>query len=221
MTEELWKPVAGYEGLYDVSTLGRVRSHPRIVDRKHGTARWPGKVLAPQKGSKGHYAVAMWRDKKQQTKFIHRLVAEAFLPNPDNLPVVRHLNDIKEDNTLENLAWGTYADNAQDAIRNGRIPKREPQTHCLRGHLLSGLNLYINPKGSRACVTCRDDHQKNNALRNRRERTSRGLPPEDPRHGTLNGYSNYGCKCEGCKAAGKAYVRKRRRDGVTKTESGK
>jgi len=205
--EEIWKPVPGYEGLYDVSNHGRVRSHDQILNRKNGTVRWKGKVLKRQRGSKGHYGVNLHKDGKSKTHYIHRLVAEQFLDNPEQHPLVRHLDDVKENNHVSNLAWGTHADNMQDAIRNGRNFNRQlHKTHCPKGHPYSGDNLYLDPKkGRRHCIECKKISYDKDGKRLARERRKRGLAEDNPRHGTLNGYSNYGCRCEPCSEAGILY----------------
>jgi hypothetical protein len=210
--DEEWRPIPGYEGLYEVSNLGRVRSHDQTLNRKNGLVRWRGRVLKPQEGSKGHFGVNLHREGSSKTHYIHRLVAEVFIPNPDGLPLVRHLNDIKSDNRLENLAWGTPSDNTRDAIRNGRdFNRQRDKTHCPRGHPYEGDNLYRDPiRGARHCRTCKSESQRSEESREmRRERGQGGLPEGDKRHGTLNGYSNYGCRCSSCKEV--ARVRNERR----------
>ena len=101
--EEVWKPVKGYEGLYEVSSLGRVRSvkrnlvmHPQ--PRKHG-------YLGIQLHGRGGNA------KGFKTLSVHRLVAEAFIPNPNNLPEVNHIDEDKTNNRAENLQWISHIDN--------------------------------------------------------------------------------------------------------------
>lgn len=193
--DEEWKAVPGYEGLYEVSNFGRVRSHDQVVNRKNGPVNWKGRVLKPQKGSKGHYGVNLHRDGKSKTHYIHRLVAESFIPNPEGHPLVRHLDDVKTNNHVSNLAWGTHSDNARDAIRNGRDYNRQrSKTGCPKGHLYSGTNV----RGARICRECRREYQRGPGREVAKERKRRGLPDSDPRHGTLNGYSNYACRCELC-----------------------
>lgn len=86
---------------------------------KEGFAIRPdGKVTYGSKtGTKGYYMIG----NKPNRKYLHRAIAEAFIPNPDNLPMVRHLNDIPYDNSVENLAWGTQKDNMRDCINNGNF----------------------------------------------------------------------------------------------------
>lgn len=211
--DEEWRPVPGFGGLYEVSSHGRVRSKDRVVNRKNGTAKWPGRILKIQKGSKGHYHVGLHFKGSSKVAFIHRLVAEAFIPNPEGLPLVRHLDDVKENNHVRNLAWGTHEDNAQDAIRNGRDYNRQrDKTHCPQGHPYSGENLYIGPRGERHCKSCKRRRQQSEESRDyRRDRRLNGIPTGDPRHGTLNGYSNYGCRCDDCSRVKKKYEQDRRR----------
>lgn len=157
---EEWRPVKGYEGLYDCSDWGRVRSHDRYVLRKGGMkALWKGRILKLHRGSKGHYSVNLFKDGVPKTSYVHQLVAEAFIPNPEKLPLVRHLDDVKENNGVSNLAWGTHSDNRQDALRNGvKYGANVKKTHCAQGHPFSGDNLYITPDGRRACRTCKRNH---------------------------------------------------------------
>ena len=206
MIEE-WRPVKDYEGLYEVSNQGRARSLDQVLNRKHGTVKWPGRVLKPQKGSKGHYGVNLHRGGVSKTHYIHKLVAQAYISNPEGLPLVRHLDDVKENNRAENLAWGTHKDNAQDAIRNGRDFNRQAgKTHCPQGHPYSGENLYLDRRNARHCKTCKRIQQgTSKAVEQRRSRKVDGLPEDDMRHGTLNGYSNYGCRCGPCALAKKKY----------------
>ncbi len=154
---EEWLPVVGYEGLYEVSNLGRVRSYDHYVLRRSGQkVLWRGRVLKPNKGSKGHYRVSLHKDGNQMSREIHRLVARAFIPNPNGYPVVRHWDDDKDNNSVQNLLWGTQQDNIQDALRNGQDYNRQShKTHCAHGHPYSGDNLYLYPNGYRGCRECK------------------------------------------------------------------
>lgn len=111
---ELWKPVVDYEGLYEVSNLGRIRSLPR-----KGTK---GGILRPGKVRKGYHQVSLTRGMRGNPQRVHRIVAQAWIPNPDNKPQVNHKNGIKSDNRVENLEWMTNLENMRHAIANGLNP---------------------------------------------------------------------------------------------------
>lgn len=110
---EQWIKIKGYEN-YSVSSEGRVRN-----DRT-------GKVLKCIYSGTGYCVVNLW-DKTPKCKTIHRLVAQAFIPNPDNLPQVNHINEDKSDNRVENLEWCTPKHNANHGTRNERCFSGNPQ----------------------------------------------------------------------------------------------
>ena len=117
MESEVWKPVVGYEGLYEVSNIGRVRS---INFHKSGKA----KVMRPSLNTWGYLIVDLRKNNKRHSYAVHRLVALAFIPNPDNLPEINHKNEIKYDNTVDNLEWCTrkYNINYGTAIKRRSKP---------------------------------------------------------------------------------------------------
>lgn len=154
---ERWLPVVGYEGLYEVSDQGRVRS----LDRVDSVGRsLTGRVLRPALlgGQSKYWAIGLSRAGQTKQRAIHHLVAESFIgPRPDDATVVRHLDDDRSNNTPGNLAYGTHSDNRIDSVRNGThwIAGR---THCARGHEYVGGNLtYRSDRGNtyRVCESCR------------------------------------------------------------------
>lgn len=107
MSEE-WRDIEGYEGIYQVSNLGRVRSLTRFI---HNYIK-PGKILTPRNNGHSYYEISLHRPgKKEKHVYIHRLVAKAFIPNPENLPEVNHKDFDKANNTVENLEWVTSREN--------------------------------------------------------------------------------------------------------------
>ena len=118
---EIWKPVVGYEGLYECSNMGNVRS---LNYRRTNTI----KNLSLSLNKNGYVQVNLWKNYKGKVLVVHRLVAEAFLPNPDNKPEIDHINTIKTDNTVwfnedgsinydkTNLRWVTKKENMNNPL---------------------------------------------------------------------------------------------------------
>ena len=120
---EVWKDIEGYEGLYQVSNLGNVRSLDRIVDYGHSKAYRKGKNLSGSYASGGYAQVQLNHNKKTKQELIHRLVAKAFIPNPNNLPCVNHKDENKRNNCVENLEWCTEKENINYGTRTVRRTK--------------------------------------------------------------------------------------------------
>jgi hypothetical protein len=119
---EIWKDVVGYEGYYQVSNLGRVRSLDRVLDKPNILTGGPtvrkGKILK-QVENFGYLLVNLCVHDKRQAHRVHRLVLEAFVPNPENKPQTNHKNGNKKDNRLYNLEWATASENGKHAFENG------------------------------------------------------------------------------------------------------
>jgi len=112
VSEEIWKDIPGFEGFYEISSFGRIKSFKKNRD---------GEILKLT-NKKGHYFsfVLQGKGKERKSARIHRLVAEAFIPNPDNLPEVNHKDGNKQNNMVDNLEWCTSSHNVQHSIRMHR-----------------------------------------------------------------------------------------------------
>lgn len=144
--EEIWKPIEGFEG-YEVSSLGRVRSLDREKVSNNGNTRiYKGRLLSQRVSNNGYKMVMLSNAGKSKNCTVHRLVAKAFISNPQNLPQVNHINEFdKTDNRVENLEWMSAKDNCNYGTRNQRQvekrlnnPQRSKQVHqyTLDGNLI-------------------------------------------------------------------------------------
>lgn len=146
--------MVGYEGFYEVSDLGWVRSVDRVVIRSNGAPQTVrGKVLSPWRGQTGRCVVNLSKGGPPKGHYIHRLVLEAFWgPCPDG-HVACHYDDDSSNNHLDNLRWDTRSGNEYDKVRNGGHHQTN-KTECPQGHEYTPENTYVDPKGSRNCRTC-------------------------------------------------------------------
>lgn len=121
MAREIWKPVVGYEGFYEVSNLGRVRGLPRWVNSKNGSfALKAGKVLSHHFHSAGYPQIRLSREGRAKTVCVHRLVCEAFNgPPPSAEHEAAHIDGSRDNNAPDNLCWKTAAGNAADRKVHG------------------------------------------------------------------------------------------------------
>lgn len=126
MNEE-WKDIKGFEGLYQISNLGRVKSLKRLKKNNNGTQEVNERIrkLTPDKD--GYFNVCLSKEDIHYQKKVHKMVADAFIPNPDSLPVINHKNENKNDNRKENLEWCTVRYNTlygegmkKMAVKQGR-----------------------------------------------------------------------------------------------------
>lgn len=125
MEQEIWKDIPGYEGIYQASTLGNIRSVDRIMKKgnrwgSYNNIRCEGKILNQRVTGTLKYKTCLFSVfKKRKNCLVHRLIAKTFLPNPHNLPVVNHKDGDKMNNKVSNLEWLTRNGNIKHAINLG------------------------------------------------------------------------------------------------------
>ena len=155
---EIWKEITGYEGYFEVSTLGNFRSKDRVVGyRKSGTRNYPGKPLKTETILEGYQRIVLMKEGIKKRYMCHRIVAQEFISNPNNKPYINHIDGNPANNRVENLEWCTQEENEQHSINilgktmKGKTnPKR---IKCVEtGIIYPSMNKCITDLGSKACV---------------------------------------------------------------------
>lgn len=150
--EEIWRDIKGYEGIYQVSNFGRIRSRysksgKKLISEYH--------ILKPVEQKTGYLRVTIGRKNKN----IHRLVAETFLNNFNNLPQVNHKNGNKKDNSLSNLEWVNNKQNAEHALRTGLIKTKKIRMYNIKTgetidfNIRSDIEKYLQKKVCQDLIT--------------------------------------------------------------------
>lgn len=130
-TKLIWKPIPDYEGFYEVSNTGLVKSLARISKAGRGGVPIQERIMKTRIDKYGYCQIKISKDGTHKRTCVHRLVALAFIPNPENKPQVNHINCIKTDNNVKNLEWNTVQENITHAVANN-----------LRGSLLGTKRAY-------------------------------------------------------------------------------
>ena len=149
VVEVVRKPVSGYEGYYEVDQFGRVFSLGRVVTVKDGDRIYEkpiaGRQMKQTMHDKGYKTVSLTKDGKTKTLFVHRLVADAFIENPNNLPMVNHKDEDKTNNFAENLEWCTNEYNLSYGTARHRQAKKlrgRPHTEEHKAKIASSMKKY-------------------------------------------------------------------------------
>ncbi len=132
--------IPNYEGLYQIDEHGNVYRLPGVVPHRNWKRTIPARILKHKKTDRGYFSVSICKDGRRETLLIHRLIAQAFIPNPENKPEVNHINGIKGDFSIKNLEWCTKKENIQHAVNTGL---KKPSGACLikgASHHKSKLN---------------------------------------------------------------------------------
>lgn len=125
--EEIWKDIEGYEGLYRVNTNGVVESLPReVINGTGGRFMSKPKIMNHHKDNMGYIRVALCKNGKMTKTKLHRILAIAFIPNPENKPQINHINSIRDDFRLENLEWVTAGENLKHCYGHNRKKRFSP-----------------------------------------------------------------------------------------------
>lgn len=122
-TKEIWRDIAGYEGLYQISNIGRVCSLNKGDSIGTGNYKRKCKILKNGTNTQGYEIVVLSKKGKRKTITVHRLVAEAFIPNPNRFPCINHKDESRNNNTVENLEWCTHKYNSNYGTSQDRKVK--------------------------------------------------------------------------------------------------
>lgn len=140
---EEWKDIAEYEGYYQISNLGNVRSLDRVVNYTNGRiAKYKGQKVAMNNRPNGYRKVNLYKDHKMKNLAVHRLVAETFIPNPNNYPSVNHKDENKTNNHVDNLEWCTSAYNSNYGTAKQRWSSKN-STPVKGTHVKTGEVIYL------------------------------------------------------------------------------
>lgn len=142
---EEWKDIEQFEGLYQISNEGRVRSLDRDIETSTGTRHYKSNILNKYEKENGYYTVNLYNKGVKENKFIHKLVAEAFIPNPDNKPCVDHINGNNQDNRVENLRWCTQQENNNFELYRQHQTNNPLKSKIVYQYTLDGRLLAIFP----------------------------------------------------------------------------
>lgn len=150
---ERWVPVVGWVGLYEVSSQGRVRSVDKTTRHGH---KFRGRMLSISDDGNGYPRVGLSIDGRTVSARVHVLVAKAFIGAGPAGTEVCHRDDVKTNNTPENLYWGSRSDNMRDLVRNGGHPQAS-KPECKYGHAFSPENTRVDGNGYRWCLACQSE----------------------------------------------------------------
>lgn len=173
LENEIWKDIEGFEGYYEISNYGRVKSLPKTMGNKNHLS--PVRILKVKIDKYGYPCVKLCSQvEKGKIKYftVHRLVAKAFIPNPNNLKTVNHKDGDKQNNFAENLEWNSHKDNIIHAWQTGLKEDQREHTSKTKGHkcylinINTGENIEFNSKVKLSLFLGFNSHWLSSAIRN-------------------------------------------------------
>lgn len=176
ISNEVWRPVEGYEEYYEVSDIGRVRSKDRYVPGRHGEKIRRGRIVA-QSGkldNPGYKRVHLSINGKAKWLQVHRLVALAFLPQPAGCNVVNHIDNNPANNCVDNLEWTTQKGNIQHAERQGRRNHKKIEISVYRINADGTKTFFPNIASATRSVGLKNSNSISNHLKHREKYKSAG-----------------------------------------------
>lgn len=143
--KEIWKDIKEFEGFYQCSNLGHIRSVDRIIIRKNGIPqKTKGCIIKPRKNKNGYMQLSLWKDNKRKMVYVHKIVATEFVDNPMNLGYINHIDGDTTNNIATNLEWCTSSDNLQHSYDKLDRPvnKQGAKKRCVKAFDITGNFVY-------------------------------------------------------------------------------
>ena len=133
---KIWKDIVGYEGIYEISNIGEIRTKEGKITftERHGKRVWKQRMLKLKSDRGGYKRASLWKDGKHQDWLVHRLVAKTYIHNPNNYPIINHKDGIPNNNSVDNLEWCTSVMNNNHAFDNRLIKTGKPIIVCCDGN---------------------------------------------------------------------------------------
>ena len=159
--DEVWKDIIGFEGLYQVSNMGRVKTLAKVLNTWNGGRRSKEQIISPIIQKSGYAHVGLWKNQKRKQVRVHRIVAEAFCNNdiPDSKTQVNHINENKLDNRAENLEWVTPKENTNHGTAIKRRVSKKARRAIFQIDKCSGKVIGIFENERQASLSCgRESH---------------------------------------------------------------
>lgn len=145
---EIWKDIKGFEGLYQVSNLGRIRSLDRLIIYKNGRKyNQKGKIIKLSDNGKGYNVFNVSLNSCTKQLKVYKIVAETFIPNPENKPEVDHINTIRNDDRVENLRWVTHKENCNNIITKKHYKESDGCKNLQDGKMFSKVVIQYSIEG--------------------------------------------------------------------------
>lgn len=158
--QEIWKDIEGYEGLYQISNTGKIKSLKRYKNNHNKKQLVKEKIRKQIISKTGYYTCMLYKNGNKKLLKVHRLIAQAFIPNPNNYPIINHINGNKLDNNILNLEWCDYSHNNKEAHRLDLIKNNTKGLKKYTNSLKKRVNQYDLEENYIKTWNCISDIQK-------------------------------------------------------------